>query len=134
MLEARTGATVRPGQLFARILDINPSGSNWCFYVAANVPSPSVRMLLPWSLSSGPQPPVSREHHCHSCLMTWGPAQSLRESRASRSSGRSLGWESGDLVYIPGNLGQGLGLLGASFSSFVYWNTSPQPLENYGRE
>lgn len=64
-----------PGQLFARILDINPSGSfcNWCFYVTSNVPSVSqnAASLVP-VLCGGllHPPPQSPESISYSWLMS----------------------------------------------------------------
>lgn len=72
-----------PGQLFARILDINPSRRfcTWCFHVAANVPlsiSQSAAFLVPCPLC--PVPPVSQEHHHYSWLISLGvlPRASMR--------------------------------------------------------
>lgn len=101
-----------PGQLFARILDINPSGSfcNWCFYVTSNVPSVSqnAASLVPvlWGGLLHP-PPQSPESISYSWLMSLGSCSEPPRAGypgavgGAWSSGRSLGWESGDLVYIP---------------------------------
>lgn len=83
-----------PGQLFARILDINPSRRfcTWCFHVAANVPlsiSQSAAFLVPCPLC-----PVPRLPGASPLLLAdipWCPAQSLHESGAPRGGGGSLG-------------------------------------------
>ena len=113
-----------PGQLFARILDINPSWrSAFCdrisFMPWQMCSSLSTRVLLSWppfplpsSSQTHPTPTPIRAPPLLLAGIPWDPAQSFCEGGASR------GWGSGDLSlhsspapHLSGDIGQGLALL-----------------------